>query len=131
MLPITMNVHCKSNTVFTTTCAQHDLHSLQCTSEGIMYSLNNPWFLLDLPTGTEDVFFWCEYSVYVCIRNTAVHLVASYDIFIRPIYSSSSECSAQWQVLHCKRGNLGCSSVEGMSSTANSGTKATVLPKIE
>ena len=42
------------------------------------------------------------------------------------IFTSSSECSAQRQVLHCKRRNLGCSSAEGRSSTANSGTKATV-----
>ena len=33
--------------------------------------------------------------------------------------SSSSECPAQRQVLHCKRRNLGCSSAEGRSSTAN------------
>ena len=36
-------------------------------------------------------------------------------------------CSALRQVLHCKRRNLGCSSDEGRSSTANSGTKAAVL----
>ena len=41
--------------------------------------------------------------------------------------SSSSECSAQEQVLHCKRRNQGCSSAEGGSSTANSGTQAAVL----
>ena len=35
------------------------------------------------------------------------------------------------QVLHFKCGNLGCSSAEGRSSTANSGTKAAVLPGIE
>ena len=34
-------------------------------------------------------------------------------------------------ILHCKRRNLGCSSAEGTSSTANSGTKAAVLPGIE
>ena len=34
---------------------------------------------------------------------------------------SSSECSAQRQVLHCKLRNLGCSSAEGRSSTTNSG----------
>ena len=34
--------------------------------------------------------------------------------------SSSSECSAQGQVLHCKHRNLGCSSAEGRSSTTNS-----------
>ena len=44
---------------------------------------------------------------------------------------SSSECSAQGQVLHCKRRNLGCSSAGGRSSTANSGPKAAVLPGIE
>ena len=41
--------------------------------------------------------------------------------------SPSSECSAQGQVLHCKRRNQGCSSAEGRSSTANSGTKVAVL----
>ena len=40
---------------------------------------------------------------------------------------SSSECSAQGQVLHCMCRNQGCSSAEGRSSTANSGTKAAVL----
>ena len=50
---------------------------------------------------------------------------------IKSSSSSSSECSAQGQVLHCKRRNLDCSSVEGMSSTVNTGTKATVLPGIE
>ena len=43
--------------------------------------------------------------------------------FVISVISSSSECSAQWQVLHCKRRNLGCSSAKGRSSTANSGTK--------
>ena len=47
------------------------------------------------------------------------------------ILKSSSECSAQVQVPHCKRRNLGCSSAEGKSSTAKSGTKAAVLLKIE
>ena len=37
------------------------------------------------------------------------------------------ECSAQRQVFHCKWRNLGCSSAEGRSSTANSGIKAAVL----
>ena len=36
----------------------------------------------------------------------------------------SSVFSAQGQVLHCKCRNLGCSSAEGRSSIANSGTKA-------
>ena len=39
----------------------------------------------------------------------------------------SSECSAQRQVFHCKRRNLGCSSAECRSPTTNSGTKAAVL----
>ena len=37
----------------------------------------------------------------------------------------------QGQVLHCMRRNLGCSSAKGRSSTANSETKAGVLPGIE
>ena len=41
------------------------------------------------------------------------------------------QCSAQSQALHCKRRNLGCSSAKGRSSTANSGTKAAVLPGIK
>ena len=44
---------------------------------------------------------------------------------------SSLECSAREQVLHCKHRNLGCSSAEDRSSTANSGTIAAVLPGIE
>ena len=47
------------------------------------------------------------------------------------ITSPSSECSAQGQVLHCKCRNLGCSSAEDRSSTANSGTKAAVSQGIE
>ena len=43
--------------------------------------------------------------------------------------SSSSVCSAQGYVLHCKRRNQNCSSVEGRFSTAISGTKAAVLPR--
>ena len=37
----------------------------------------------------------------------------------------------QGQVLHCMRRNLGCSSAEGRSFTANSGTKDAVLPGIK
>ena len=44
---------------------------------------------------------------------------------------SSLESSAQGQVLHCKRRNLGCSSAEGSSSTANSETNTAVLPGTE
>ena len=47
-----------------------------------------------------------------------------------PSSPSSSECSAQGQVLHCKRRNQGCSSAEGRSSTANLEIKAAVLPGI-
>ena len=43
----------------------------------------------------------------------------------------SSEYSAQRQVLHCKRRNMGCSCAEGRSFTANSGTKIAVLLGIE
>ena len=47
---------------------------------------------------------------------------------IAPVYHIHyHECSAQGQVLHCKRRNLVCSSAEGRSSTTNSGTKAAVL----
>ena len=54
-------------------------------------------------------------------------------ITLRPqkLISSSSECSAQGQVLHCKRRNLGYSSTEGRSSTANLGNKPAVLPGTE
>ena len=41
---------------------------------------------------------------------------------------SSSVCSAQGQVLHYTCRNQGCSSAEGRSSIASSGTKAAVLP---
>ena len=56
--------------------------------------------------------------IYVCIY-----------IYIYIIHHHS-EYFAQGQVLHCKRRNLDCSSAKGRSSTANSGTKATVLPGI-
>ena len=42
----------------------------------------------------------------------------------------SSECSAQRQILHCKRRNLGRSSAKGRSSAPNSATKAAVLLEI-
>ena len=41
------------------------------------------------------------------------------------------QCSAQGQVLHCKRRNPDCSSAEGRSPTANSLTKVAVLPGTE
>ena len=46
----------------------------------------------------------------VCIKKTAVHLVASYDIFI--IYSTSSEWSAQGQVFYWKLKHQGYSSAQ-------------------
>ena len=52
-------------------------------------------------------------------------------MFLASSSSSSSEYSAQGQVPHCKHRNLGCNSAEGRSSTANSGTKAVVLPEID
>ena len=45
--------------------------------------------------------------------------------------SSSTDCSAQGQVHHCKRRNRGCSSAKGRASTTNSETNAAVLPGIE
>ena len=44
-------------------------------------------------------------------------------------FVSLSKCSAQGQVLHCKRRNQGCNSAEDGFSTANSGTKVAVTPK--
>ena len=47
-------------------------------------------------------------------------------------YHHHHVCSAEGQVLHCKRRNLGCNSAEGSSSTAKTqGTKAAVSPGIE
>ena len=45
------------------------------------------------------------------IRNKCSNVI-QFKYFVS---SSSSECSAQGQVLHCKRKNLGCSSAEGRS----------------
>ena len=41
--------------------------------------------------------------------------------------SSSSKCSAQGQILHCKHRNWACSSAKGRSSLTISGTKAAAL----
>ena len=49
--------------------------------------------------------------------------------FSLPSSSSSSGCSAQGQVLHCRRKNQGGCSAEGNYSTTNSGTKVADLPK--
>ena len=55
-----------------------------------------------------------------------------FNIYIRSVgLYISSECSAQGQVLHCNRRNIGCSAAEGGSSNSNSGIKAGVLPGIE
>ena len=47
--------------------------------------------------------------------------------FILHHHHNHHECSAQGQVFHCKCKNQGCSSAQGRSSIANSGTKAAVL----
>ena len=57
------------------------------------------------------------------IRNLEIPLT------LHPPFSyHHHECSVQGQVLHYKCRNLRCRSAEGRSSTANSGTKAAVLP---
>ena len=69
------------------------------------------------------------------IRRTENEAITVYEeqnfILYWLLSESSSKCSAQWQLLHFKRRNLGCSSAEGRSSTANSVTKAEVLHGIE
>ena len=60
-------------------------------------------------------------------KKVAMTFVPTY-IYIYIYIYISLECSAQEQVLHCKRRKHGCSSVEGRSPTANSGNKAAVLP---
>ena len=47
----------------------------------------------------------------------------THEMNLSVLSSSSTESSAQGQVLLCKHRNQGCSSAEGRSSTANSGTK--------
>ena len=63
-----------------------------------------------------------------------VNLNVDLDLKATPLiprmYGISSKCSVQGHVFHSKRMNLGYSSAEGRSSTANSGTKAAVLPGI-
>ena len=61
---------------------------------------------------------WCSNEQNILL------LVVVFSIYLS---SSSSEYCAQGQVLHCKRRNLGCSSVKGRSSTANWGTQVAVL----
>ena len=51
----------------------------------------------------------------------------SWPTSFRRNYLSSSECSVQGKVFHCKLRQQGCSLPNGRSSIANSGTKVTVL----
>ena len=79
----------------------------------------------------------CAFSIFVCYKwrclKTELQISPeNVGILLKYIISSSlSKCSAQGQVLHCKRRNLGRYSAEGRSSTANSGNKAAVIPGIE
>ena len=59
--------------------------------------------------------------------NTRLHISRATNGSYGQVYVTSSVCSAQRQVFHCKRSNKGCSSAEGNSSTANSETKIAVL----
>ena len=61
------------------------------------------------------------------IRDNRAKYIKLMSQISNQIHHSSSECSAQRQVLHCKQINLGCSSAGGRSSTTNSETKAAVL----
>ena len=78
--------------------------------------------------------FWYSYSPFWCSPLYLMFILSYTLIYQRNLMSfpisSSSECSAQGQVLHCKRRNQGRSSVEDRSSSANSGIKAAVLPGI-
>ena len=53
--------------------------------------------------------------------------VATFVVIIIIIIIIIIECSDQRQVLNCRHRNLGCSSAEGRSSTANSKTNTAVL----
>ena len=57
-------------------------------------------------------------------RYFRVFIVGQKSIYIYIHHNHHHQCSSQRQVLHCKRRNLGCSSAEGRSSTADSDTKA-------
>ena len=61
------------------------------------------------------VLFYDDINFCYKEKNFIIHIVDHH------------QCSAQGQVLHCKRRNLGCSCADGSSSIANSGTKAAVL----
>ena len=57
--------------------------------------------------------------------------ISYYNFLVHPSpldASTSSVCSAQGQVFHCKFRHQVCSSAQRQSSTANSGTKVAVLP---
>ena len=68
-----------------------------------------------------------DHKQYINILKTNLHTSAEKMGIGQDFDPSSSECSAQGQVLHYKHRNLGCSFAEGRSSIANSGTKAAVL----
>ena len=74
-------------------------------------------------------------SMYVIRNESLLMELKSIVLFCHVIFRMSSrsslEFSAQGQVLHCKRRNLGWSSAEHSSSTANSETKSAVLPGTE
>ena len=72
-----------------------------------------------------------RYSARPSLNKVAYHNLISSRLYNSLPQTSSSECSAHGQVLHCMRRNLGYSSTEGKYSTENSGTKAGVLPGIE
>ena len=88
-----------------------------------------------------DIFFTKELFIatyqelmYYYIFHVITQDSLNYDDIHEEIFLNvgiSSECSAQRQILHCKRRNHDCSSAKGRSSTANSGTQAAVLPGIE
>ena len=104
------------------------------------YYVSSVWYLSEF---RQECFKDCTCNVSDNSRKAKVLLrraispqcykLSLYSAFILSNYlqSSSADCSAQGQVLHCKRRNLGRSSAEGRSSTANSGTKAAVLRGIE
>ena len=68
-------------------------------------------------------FYWDSFYINGKLYICSTHLLSSSS----SSSSSLSECSAQGQ--NYKRRNQGFSSAEGRSSTANSGTKAAILPK--
>ena len=66
----------------------------------------------------------------LCGRASCVCVCVCVCVCIHTYIWSSSECSAQGQVLHYLRRNLGCSTGECRFSTVNPGVKSAVLPGI-